>query len=67
MGAKRLFTVDRIIQEEYDLLDEPGDIYPTSPIVTLDKEFQDNNDDEFTRVRPSAVELLKTFSLVKVD
>ena len=66
MGAKRLFTVDRIIQEEYDLLDEPGDIYPTSPIVTLDKEFQDN-DDEFTRVRPSAVELLKTFSLVKVD
>ena len=34
----RLDTIKRLVDDEYDLLEEPGDIYPAETIVPLDPE-----------------------------
>ncbi len=64
---EKINSIDRVIQEEYDLLDEPGDIYPIKSIMSLDSEIVNKDQDDMRIVRQSTVEQLKTYSLVRVD
>jgi len=46
-SIQKINSIDRVIQEEYDLLDEPGDIYPAEAIVSLDSVLVNKDQDDF--------------------